>query len=172
MPIDKAHIETTLYQALPTVYAALVPRQAAIVADTANNAITEEPARAQVTALPGVAGLAEELREPASGALASFVGSQIGEVKIGAVAGHDIVTLLQAIVLPPERPCPQFFGDYTLPALYIERRAPLDRLRDQLLATSEPTPTLHRPIALHGMGGCSTGRGCCASSSRASACWY
>jgi hypothetical protein len=148
--VDVTQIEQALHQSLPSEQQRLAPQLAQILAAAANGAISGEEARAQVAALPDSDTIGQ--------ALISFGSAQTGDVQFGNIAGRDMINLFLSIIPQPARAQLQFYGDYTLPAIYIERSELFSRARSRLLADSPVTGSstigaLWRPLALHGMGG-------------------
>lgn len=152
---DVTEIEFALRQVLPEEYQHLVPQIATTVAAVRSGTLSQDLARERIGALPGVGSINQ--------ALIAFDASQVGDVAIGDVAGRDIIKLALTIIAPTvvassERPSTQFYGDYTLPAIYIERRELLAQVREQLLRNPQglaltSAVKVQRPAALHGMGG-------------------
>lgn len=148
--MDTAQIAQALRQSLPTVQQGLASQLAVILAAAVDGAITDAEARAQITALPGA--------DVATQALISFGSAQTGDVQIGDVAGRDVIKLILNILPQPQRLQTQFYGDYALPTIYIERSDLLDQIRAQLLGSPQglaltSAQKVQRPAALHGMGG-------------------
>lgn len=162
-----ADIESALRKALPAALYGAAPQLTQLLdavaagrfdAPTAQAAVATNPALAQ--ALRALAG-----QRVASGTqLLSFEGAQTGDVKIGVVAGGDVVTLNLALPPAPQQSLHQLARAAELMQLYVDylgeighadakkHGAYLARLRARL-AAPEPEATQRPPIRVFVVGG-------------------